>query len=156
MAHRILFSPVGGHDPIANFRDGAVLHICRVYKPERVYLYLSHEMLERSRMDDRYRRSLEKLREHVNGAIQEIHLIERDELTQVQRFDAFYTDFDQLLRQIHEAFPDSELLLNLSSGTPAMKSALNVISVLSPFPMQAIQVSTPNQRENPKDEDPMA
>ena len=113
MAHRILFSPVGGHDPIANFRDGAVLHICRVYKPERVYLYLSHEMLERSRMDDRYRRSLEKLREHVNGAIQEIHLIERDELTQVQRFDAFYTDFDQLLRQIHEAFPDSELLLNL-------------------------------------------
>ncbi len=156
MAHRILFSPVGGHDPIANFRDGAVLHICRVYKPERVYLYLSHEMLERSRMDDRYRRSLEKLREHISSTIQEIHLIERDELTQVQRFDAFYTDFDQLLRQIHEAFPDSELLLNLSSGTPAMKSALNVISVLSPFPMQAIQVSTPNQRENPKDEDPMA
>ena len=67
MAHRILFSPVGGHDPIANFRDGAVLHICRVYKPERVYLYLSHEMLERSRMDDRYRRSLEKLREHISS-----------------------------------------------------------------------------------------
>src|SRR5699024_4664750 len=51
---------------------------------------------------------------------------------------------------------DCELLVNLSSGTPAMKSALNVISVLSPYPMLAIQVSTPNLRENLKNEDPMA
>ena len=26
----VLFTPVGGHDPIASFHDGAVLHICRV------------------------------------------------------------------------------------------------------------------------------
>ena len=76
-------------------------------------------------------------------------------MTQVQLFDTFYTDFEKVLRQIHAENPDSELLLNLSSGTPAMKSALNVISVLSPFPMRAIQVSTPNQRENPKYESPM-
>ena len=155
MPTHILFSPVGGHDPVANFRDGAILHICRVYKPDKVYLYLSSEMLERSRMDDRYRISLEKLREHLGGGLGEIHLIERDDLTQVQLFDTFYTDFEKVLRQIHAENPDSELLLNLSSGTPAMKSALNVISVLSPFPMRAIQVSTPNQRENPKDESPM-
>ena len=86
MPTRILFSPVGGHDPVANFRDGAILHICRVYKPDKVYLYLSSEMLERSRMDDRYRISLEKLREHLGGGLGEIHLIEREDLTQVQRF----------------------------------------------------------------------
>ena len=77
-----------------------------------------------------------------------------DELTQVQLFDTFYTDFDQLLRKIHNENPDSKLLVNLSSGTPAMKSALNVISVLAQYPMQSVQVSTPNKRENPKDEDP--
>lgn len=149
----ILFSPVGGHDPIASYHDGAVLHICRVYKPEKVYLYLSHEMLERSKQDDRYRLSLERLQRQM-GHVMELHMIERDELTQVQLFDTFYTDFDQLLREIHDANPDSTLLVNLSSGTPAMKSALNVISVLAQYPMQAVQVSTPNKRENPKDEDP--
>ena len=46
MPERILFSAVGGHDPIANFRDGAILHICRIYRPDKVYLYLSSEMLE--------------------------------------------------------------------------------------------------------------
>lgn len=30
---RVLFSPIGGTDPISNCRDGAMLHICRVYKP---------------------------------------------------------------------------------------------------------------------------
>ena len=150
----VLFTPVGGHDPIASYRDGAVLHICRVYRPEKVYLYLSHEMLERSRQDDRYRASLMKLQEHLHYQIKEIKMIERDELTQVQLFDAFYTDFDQILRQIHAENPDCELLLNLSSGTPAMKSALNVISVLAPYAMRAIQVSTPHKRENPKDEAP--
>ena len=156
MRSRILFSPVGGHDPIANYHDGALIHICRVYRPDKVYLYLSQEMLERSRLDDRYRISLAKLREQLHGGMEEIHLIERDELKEVQRFDTFYTDFDQILHRIREENPESELLLNLSSGTPAMKSALNVISVLSPFFMRPIQVSTPNQRENPKNEDPMA
>ena len=40
----VLFSPVGGTDPISNQRDGALLHICRHYHPECVMLYLSKEM----------------------------------------------------------------------------------------------------------------
>src|SRR5699024_2469561 len=114
MRSRILFSPVGGHDPIANYHDGALIHICRVYRPDKVYLYLSQEMLERSRLDDRYRISLAKLREQLHGGMEEIHLIERDELKEVQRFDTFYTDFDQILHRIREENPESELLLNLS------------------------------------------
>ena len=43
---KVLFSPVGGTDPITNFRDGAMLHICRHYQPDKVYLYLSKEMCE--------------------------------------------------------------------------------------------------------------
>lgn len=33
----ILFSLVGGYDPIAGDHDGALLHICRKYRPEKVY-----------------------------------------------------------------------------------------------------------------------
>ena len=31
---RILFSPVGGSDPIKRMLDGPMLHCCRVYKPD--------------------------------------------------------------------------------------------------------------------------
>lgn len=50
----VLFSPVGGTDPISNERDGALLHICRIYKPDIVYLYMSKEMLEFHKKDNRY------------------------------------------------------------------------------------------------------
>ena len=64
MGKRILFSPVGGHDPIASYRDGALLHICRCYQPSVVYLYLSKEMVERSRLDNRYVAALELLQDY--------------------------------------------------------------------------------------------
>ena len=58
---RILFSPIGGSDPIRNFRDGSMLHICRNYLPDQVYLYLSYEMCVHHEKDDRYRYCIEKL-----------------------------------------------------------------------------------------------
>lgn len=60
---RVLFSPIGGTDPISNCRDGAMLHICRVYKPDIVYLHMSKEMLEFQRQNDRYRYCIKKLGE---------------------------------------------------------------------------------------------
>lgn len=53
----ILFTPVGGTDPISstNCRDGSMLHICRNYKPDKVIMYMSKEMLENQEADDRYR-----------------------------------------------------------------------------------------------------
>ena len=42
--NRILFSPLGKTDPISNMRDGSMLHICRIYKPNIVYLYMSSEI----------------------------------------------------------------------------------------------------------------
>ena len=48
MNRKILFTPVGGTDPISstNCYDGAILHICRHYKPDKVIMYMSKEMLE--------------------------------------------------------------------------------------------------------------
>lgn len=150
----ILFSPVGGHDPIANFHDGALLHICRVYKPEKVYMYLSNEMLERHELNNRYVKTLELLGEHLNHTFTEITPIKRDNLINVHFFDEFYFDFNKIIQNIVKDNPDSQILLNISSGTPAMKSALHLIAATSLFGIKSIQVSTPNKAENISKENP--
>ena len=63
MNQTILFSPVGGTDPISNTNamDGSMLHICRVYRPEKVILYMSKEVLDKQEQDDRYRYCLDRL-----------------------------------------------------------------------------------------------
>ena len=90
MKKKILFSPVGGTDPIAtsNFRDGSMLHICRCYKPDKVYLYMSKEILEFQNKDQRYTYCLEKLGEKC-GCSFEYALIERPDMENVQEFDPF-------------------------------------------------------------------
>ena len=61
----VLFSPVGTTDPITNCRDGALLHICRAYRPREVWLYLSDEMLRYHQSDDRYLACLNRLGEET-------------------------------------------------------------------------------------------
>ena len=66
MNKKILFSPIGGTDPIKYYRDGSMLHICRHYLPDIVYLYLSHEMLETHKRDNRYVDTIERLGKLLN------------------------------------------------------------------------------------------
>ena len=63
MRKKVLFSPVGGTDPISmnNMRDGSLLHICRYCKPDVVYLYISAEMLKFHKADNRYLYCLDKI-----------------------------------------------------------------------------------------------
>jgi len=150
----VLFSCVGGHDPVASYADGAILHICRIYKPQKVVLYLSKEMLERQNMDDRYRRSLMLLQQHEDFNIEEIKCIERAELVNVQSFDVFYDEFEQIIDDIQKQNPNKKILLNVSSGTPAMKSALEIIAALGKHHVIPIQVKSPNEKENPKQDKP--
>ncbi|MDR1834740.1 MAG: hypothetical protein LBQ96_02945 [Fusobacteriaceae bacterium] len=147
---RILFSPIGTTDPISNCADGPLLHICRVYRPDLVYLYLSKEICEIQNKDDRYRYSLSRLSK-ATGHDLEITSIERNELTDVHEFDYFYNEFKNILKEIHEKFPEAEILLNVSSGTPAMQCTLYSLAVLGEFAgLSAIQVSTPEKKHNPR------
>ena len=153
MGKKILFSPVGGTDPIRYLRDGSMLHICRHYQPDVVYLYLSQEMVEHHRNDDRYRYTLNRLGEFLHHTF-EIHVIEREDLVDVQRYDLFYEDFTQEIRKIEEGMrAEDELLLNMASGTPGMKSALLVIATLAEYKYTTVQVDTPQGRINSEYED---
>ena len=145
MSRTILFSPVGGTDPIpqTNWRDGSMLHICRVYRPDVVYLYMSAEILRLHEADNRYLYCLERLAERQNRDV-EYHVIERPALNDVQLFDGFYDDFRKIIRDINDGMEEPDtLLLNISSGTPAMKSALLVLATLGEYACRLIQVETP-------------
>ena len=150
MRRKILFTPIGGTDPISstNVHDGSMLHICRVYKPDKVIMYMSKEMLDYQREDDRYRYCLDKLAA-MQKRTMEYEIIERYDLTEVHEFDYFYQDFREIFEQIYRGMePTDQLLLNVSSGTPAMKSGLLVLQTLGEFPATLIQVATPEKKIN--------
>lgn len=150
MNHTILFTPVGGTDPISmnNYHDGSMLHICRIYKPDKVIMYMSKEMLDNQEADDRYRYCLDKLAELQNRKM-EYGAIERRNLTNVHEFDYFYQDFRGIIEKIYANMDETDtLLLNISSGTPAMKSGLAVLKTLGEFPAKLIQVETPERKMN--------
>ena len=148
MAKKILFSPVGGTDPISSresIRDGSMIHIIRVYKPDKVILYLSK--------DKRYTYCIEQLAKLQNRKI-EYEIIERPELADVHEYNFYYDEFREILKDIINSMEkDDKLLLNISSGTPAMKSGLLVLNHLWEDKCESIQVSTPQKSMNNKEKD---
>lgn len=146
---KILFTAVGNTDPISmsNEEEGSILHICRKYKPDKIYLYMSKEILEHHKKDNRYILSLEELYKWINKEV-EYEIIKREELSDVHIYDYFYKDFREILNDIHEKHPDAKLYLNISSGTPGMKNALFILSNFLNFKTYPIQVGTPIRRAN--------
>lgn len=69
-------------------------------------------------------------------------------------FDIHYEEFEGMISRIRAENPGCVVLLNASSGTPAMKSALEIIAALADESVKAVQVSSPWKKENPKAEDP--
>lgn len=148
MSKKYLFSPIGNTDPIKYFYDGSMLHICRYYKPDVVYLYLSKEMMENHRKDNRYVLTLECLGELLHHKF-DIRIIENSDMVNVQQYDVFYNEFHKIIAEIEsEKAPEDVLLVNMASGTPAMKSALLVMATLAEYRFLPIQVSTPQKRSN--------
>lgn len=148
----ILFSPVGSTDPISGQHDGALLHITRTYRPDLIYLYMSKEMCELEDRDSRYTYCLDKLKE-LCGMDFEVRVIRRPELVDVHIFDTFLDEFQQIITGILSENEECELLLNVSSGTPAMKSVLQVIAAMSEKNKIPVQVASPKKAYNDSRED---
>ena len=147
---KIVFSPIGTTDPISNEHDGAMLHICRKYKPDIVYMYLSKEMRSYEDSDHRYTKTLELFNEKFNTSI-EYRLLDGTEIEEVYKFDSYYKEFEEKFKEIELEFPDSEIILNTSSGTPGMKGALQIIAALDEKNRyKAVQVPSPLKKSNPR------
>lgn len=144
MNNYVLLSPVGDTDPIRDNFDGAMLHIVRHYKPRAVYLYLTEEMERRDRKDNRFEASIKRLQPACK--VYKFYSKVKD----AHNFDRFIDDFTYLIDEISNTYPGYEILLNISSGTPQIKSNLCLEVVTSSRKLRAVQVSSPNKSSNIK------
>ena len=136
----ILISAVGTTDPISNNRDAALLHIARTYRPEKIVLVYSEEMLIKQDLIEQAIFSIEDY--HPDVTI-ESTILKNDE---VYLFDKMY----EVMGQIVEKYSGTahQLILNLSSGTPQIISALFALNRIKDYNTQAIQVATPKRAAN--------
>lgn len=149
MNKTILYSAVGMTDPISNFRDGSLLHICRIYKPDKVYILMSRELVKHHNEDNRYIYCLEKLSEKINHPF-EIVEIQKDDLVEVQNYDVVYPIIKENIQSILDNMDETDsLIVNIGSGTPAMKYSLQMLSALADYNFIPINVSTPEKSSNP-------
>ena len=138
----ILVSAVGTTDPISNNRDAALLHIARTYRPEQIVLVYSEEMLVKRDLVEKALCSIEDY--HPKVVIESI-ILKNDE---VYLFDKMYEVMGQIIEKYSGT--DHQLILNLSSGTPQIISALFALNRINDYNTQAIQVATPNKSANRK------
>ena len=138
---KVLISAVGDTDPIRNFHDGALVHIARKYRPEKIIIVFSERTI--SKKDD-----VEKVIHSIDSEyLPEIVYHEPIILNNaVHIFDTMYDQFESIIQQYYTK--DDELLLNLSSATPQVKAALFIINRLSEINVKAIQVPTPVNDSN--------
>ena len=149
----VLYSAVGGTDPISNNHDGSLLHICRHYQPDKVYLLISMEMGMFQAQDQRYTYCIEQLGLMLDHKF-EVVLINEDDLERPDSFDIVYPIIKRdLLRIKSEINKEDKLIVNIASGTPAMKYCLQFLSALDGYDFTPISVTTPQRSLNPHKED---
>ena len=147
----VLFSPVSDRDPCSAdpvyrdiYRDGALLHIVRKYRPQKAYLFLTERFQAFEAQDHRYSSMLE----HVSPGIEIQFMHCPKEITNAALFDQFDHLFRDYLEQIHAENMDAQLLVNLSSGTPQMQASLYLLKATIGFKVFPIQVLTPRKDSN--------
>lgn len=137
---KILISAVGTTDPISNNHDAALLHIARNYKPDKIVLVYSREMLVKQDLINKVLLSIEG----YNPIIEiDSTILNNDE---VFLFDKMYEVMGLIVQKYTN--DDDEIILNLSSGTPQIISALFALNRINDYNTQAIQVATPKKGAN--------
>ena len=138
---RILISAVGDTDPIRNFHDGALVHIARKYRPDKIIIIFSERTIGKKENIEKVLHAIDP--EYVPEIV--IHkpiILNAD----IYVFDTMDDQFESIIQQYYTK--DDELLLNLSSATPQVKAALFIINRLSEINVKAIQVPTPVNDSN--------
>ena len=142
----VLIAIPGKTDPIRSEHDGPILHIVRNYKPKKVYLILTEEI---GKAEAEY---------HLNeGAIQllnkqcgiecEVELIQ----TKIIKPHSYDDLSEPLLKEcirIKEENSKRKILLNITSGTPQMETAMCMIAISDPERYVPVQVSSPQRSSN--------
>lgn len=133
---RVLISAVGDTDPFRNFHDGALIHIARKYRPEKVILIFSEHTAKKQ---GNIEKALFSIAPDYKPEVKTHDSIISD--NEVHIFDVMFQRFSDILQEYYTK--EDEFILNLSSATPQIKSALFVINRLNGINVKAVQVSSP-------------
>jgi len=111
----------------------------RHYKPKKAYIFLTKKICQYDLIDNRYEIIAKKLQELLDFRCV-ITKIEREDIDNPQDFEFFYQPFESILNNIQKENPDSEILVNISSGTPAMKQVCYMLCAIAVRKITPIQV----------------
>ncbi len=147
MKRKVLFSAVGNTDPVSRGYDGPLVHICRNYKPDVVYLFYSKDMIYRHERVEYCLSELEKTFD--DGHRFEIIKMEEPTLEEAHKYNTFFELYPDYIKKILEKMEyDDELYLNVSSGTPQMGGALLLMAYMKEGNIIPLQVSNPDLKNN--------
>ena len=145
----VLFSPIGTADPATQLGDGPMMHMVRHMKPNAVVLFLSPDMVRHEQADGRYTKAIEYVAHVAEFAKPSIELI-FSEYEEVHRFDPYIEEMEKPLNRLVAEYPGEDVLVNVTSGTPAMQQALVALGSFGRLPLRMLQVSTPRKGANKK------
>lgn len=152
---KILFSPVGTADPLTMLGDGPMLNIVRYHRPDKVVLFFSPKMAMYQERDKRYTKAIELLCASEGAVCPERKLVKSPHQA-VYQFDHYIEEFEEILTRLKAENPKAMILVNVSSGTPAMEQALVALGSFGHLDIQMLQVITPRKDINDRSdrEDP--
>lgn len=149
----ILFTCAGTSDPVRGNRDGGILHIMRYYHPKRVYLFLSQQIADLEAQDHRFEKTFQHMQEvcAAQGIVYQPSLfMHNSQLCDASKIDLVEEPLLEYFTSVAAENPNCRILLNLSSGTPQMKTLMQFLAVDSPYHVLGVQVDGPQQ--NKKDQ----
>ena len=141
---RVLLTFAGNSDPTRNNYDGPMLHICRYYRPEKIYLVLTSEMQKRNE-NKIYEKAIKENLENYNPVFEYINT----DIDNAHLFDIYFDKINGAFNKIKSEYPNAEVLVNITSGTAQMISNLVMYAVdavnINIIP---VQVATPEGKGN--------
>ena len=114
MSKKILLTFAGNTDPTRGEHDGPIIHICRYYKPDKIYLILTKEMEERD--EEPYNIYERAIKENLKGYNPEIVHINTG-IEEAHHFDIYFNWIYETFEKIKKEEKDAEIYLNMTSGT---------------------------------------
>lgn len=157
----ILFSAVSGVDPISKNKqgkcyDGNMLHIVRMYPDiDRVVLFFTSEFKDVFDQDKKSKLFCDVNGEFVDRYTFAVHKVREDitvsepiltDITDPELIDSLDLLSEKLLETKTGLQKDEKLYVNISSGTPQMKTVLTLVA--NNIGADIIQVITPEKRIN--------
>ena len=150
MSKKILLTFAGNTDPTRGQHDGPIIHICRYYKPDKIYLILTKEMEERN--EEPYNIYKRAIKENLKNYNPEIICIKTG-IKDAHHFDIYFNWIYETFEIIKKDEKDTEIYLNMTSGTSQMTTNLLMYYIDSlDLNLIPIQVETYKKQSNQSEE----